>query len=95
MHEEPKINKMSKLRREVEFLERGMQRVRTKLKRLQQDATLTPSMSTVGLRPKQFVDQNAYHNMEQGNIQVTHDNDMYINPYSTLEQQIKSRCHFI
>ena len=29
----------------MEFLERGMQRVRTKLKRLEQDPTLTPSTS--------------------------------------------------
>ena len=32
MQEEPKSDKMSKLRREVEFLEREMQRARTKLK---------------------------------------------------------------
>ena len=51
MQEEPKINKISKLNREVEFLEGGMQRVRTKFKKLQQHPPLTPSMSTVGLRP--------------------------------------------
>ena len=61
VQEEPKFNKMSKLRREVDFLEKGMQRVRMKLKKLQQDPTLTPSRSTVGVRPKQFVDQHDYH----------------------------------
>ena len=40
MQEEAKINKMSKLRREVEFLERGMQWVRTKFRKLKQDPTL-------------------------------------------------------
>ena len=35
-------------------------------------------MSTVGLIPKQFVDQNDYHVMEQGKVQDTHDNDRYI-----------------
>ena len=34
IQEEPNIDKMSKLRRKVEFLERGMQRGRTKLKQL-------------------------------------------------------------
>ena len=47
MQEEPKFGKMRKLRRKVIFLERGMQRVRTKFKKLQQDPTLTPSMGTV------------------------------------------------
>ena len=28
--------------------------------------------------------------MEQGKFQVIHDNDMYINPYSTVEQQIRT-----
>ena len=41
-------------------------------------------MSTVGLRPKQFIDQHDYHKMEQGKVQVTHA-DLYINPYSTVE----------
>ena len=66
-----------------------MQRFRTKLKKeikLQQDPTLTPSKHAVGLRPKQFVDQHDYHVMEQGKVQITHDNDMYIDPYSIVEQ---------
>ena len=46
-------------------------------------------MSTVGLRPKQFIDQHNYHKMEQGKVQVTHDNDMYINLYSTVELHIR------
>ena len=51
MQKEIKTDKMSTLRKEIEFLERAMQRVRTKLKRLQQDPT--PSTSMTGLRPKQ------------------------------------------
>ena len=46
-------------------------------------------MSTVGLRSKQFIDQHDYHKMEQGKVQVTQDNDMYINLYFPVEQQIK------
>ena len=75
IEEEQKIAQMGKLRRKVEFLERGMQRVRTRLQKLQQDPTLTPSMSTVGLRPKQFIDHHDCHVMEQGKGQDTHDND--------------------
>ena len=67
-----------------------MQKCRTKLIKLQQDPTLTPSMSTVGIRPKQFIGQHNYHEMEQGKVQVIHDNDMYIDLYSTVEQQIRA-----
>ena len=41
-----------------------MQRVRTKLKRLQQDPILTPSMSIVELRPKEHGEQHDYHEIE-------------------------------
>ena len=41
---------MGKLKK-LEFLERGMQRVKTKLQKLQQNPTLTPSMSIVVIRP--------------------------------------------
>ena len=64
MQEEMKTDKMSKLRREVEFVERGMQRVRTKLKKSQQDPTLKPSMTAISLRLRQFIDQHDYHEME-------------------------------
>ena len=66
IQEKPKIDKMGKLKRELEFLERKMQRVKTKLQKLQHDPTLTPSISVVGLRPKQFVDQHDYQYNETG-----------------------------
>ena len=51
-------------------------------------------MSMVGLRPKQFIDQHDYHEMKQGKVQVTQDNDMYIDViYSRATN--KSRCHII
>ena len=61
MQEKPKIDKMGKLKREIKFYKRGMQRVKTKLQKLQQDPTLAPSMGTVGLRPYKFVDQCDYY----------------------------------
>ena len=54
--EKPKIDEMCTLKRKLEFLEIRMQRVKTKLQKLQQDPTLTTSMSMMGLRPKQLVD---------------------------------------
>ena len=90
IQEEPQIDIMGKLRREVEFIEKGMHRVRTKLQKLQPDPPLTPSMSVVGLRPKQFVDQHDYHIMELGKVQDSHDNDGYIGLYSTIEQHIRA-----
>ena len=60
--------KQSKLRWEIEFLEREMQRNRTKLDRLQQDPTQTPSMYITGLRPKQVIEPQDYHDREFGRI---------------------------
>ena len=84
-----KTDKISKLRKEIEFLERGMQRVRTKLKRLQQDPTITSSMSIISLRPKQLGEQHDYHAIEEGRHQVRCENDMCSDPYTTIEQQIR------
>ena len=67
-----------------------MQRVKTKLQKLQQDPTFTPSMSMVGLRLKQFVHQQDYHIMKQGKVQDTFDCERYIGQYSTIEQQIRA-----
>ena len=50
MQEEIKTDKMSKWRKEIEFLERGMQRVRTKFKRLRQEPTPVPFTSKIDLR---------------------------------------------
>ena len=49
LEEKPKI-KIGKLKRELKFLERGVQQMKTKLQKLQ-DHTLPPSTSTVGLWP--------------------------------------------
>ena len=54
LYQETKTDKMQRLRREIEFLERGMQRVRARLDRIQQDLLLTPSTSMVGVRPKNW-----------------------------------------
>ena len=90
----PKIDKMGKLKRELEFLKRGMQRVKTELQKLQQDLTLTPSTSMVEIRPKQFVDQHDYHIMKQCTVQNTYDHDRHIGLYSTSEQQIRADAIF-
>ena len=57
-----------------------MQRVKPKLKKLQQDPNFTPSISIAGIRPKQFVDQHDYHISKQGKVQdiSDHDSDMSV-----------------
>ena len=52
IQKEIQINKMSKLRKEIKFLERGMQGVRAKLRRLQQDPTQTSSTLMIGFKTK-------------------------------------------
>ena len=51
---------MQKLRREIEFLERGMQRIRMGLNTIQQDPLLIPTTSMVGIRPNQLIEPE-YH----------------------------------
>ena len=55
-YREPKTDKMQKLKGEKEFLERGMQRVRTRLDRIQQNLLLTPTTSMRSIRPKQLIE---------------------------------------
>ena len=67
---------MGKLQRELKFLERNVQRVRTKLQKLH-DPTLTPSTNSADLQPKQFINQHDYHTMPQSKVHDTHDHDTY------------------
>ena len=94
MQEEIKTYKMSKLRKEIEFLETGMQRIRTKLRRVQQDPTLTHSTSIVGLRLKQLGDQHDYDEIGQGRHPVRYENDMCINPHTTVETHSKVQMSY-
>ena len=45
---------MNKLRREIEFIERGMQKVKTRLSKIK-DPLLTPTTSLAGIKPKQLI----------------------------------------
>ena len=62
---ETKIDKMSNVRREIEFLERGMHRERTKLDRSQHDPIQTLSMSIIGI-----IEKHDSHDTDQGGIQA-------------------------
>ena len=76
---------MNKLRREIEFLESGMQRVRTKLDRLQKRPN-TNSLNVYNrFKTKWLVDPQDYYDREQTRIQVNSENDMCIDPYLTKE----------
>ena len=50
-----KTDKMQILRREIKFLGRGMQRVRIRLNRIQEDPLLTLTTSLTGIKPKQLI----------------------------------------
>ena len=49
-----KIDRMSDLKREMEYLVMGMQRIRMTLTKLQEDPTQIPVTSRVGSRPKNY-----------------------------------------
>ena len=63
---------MNKLRKEIEFLERGMQRVGTKFRGLQQDSTVTPSMSIVVFY---YVDSMELHSISKPDIVIDKDRE--------------------
>ena len=52
---------MQKLKREIEFLGRCMQKVKTRPSKIQQDPLLTCTMSLTGIKPKQLI-MPEYHN---------------------------------
>ena len=62
---ENKSDRMQKLRREIEFLERGMQRVKTRLSKIQ-DPLLTPTTLLTGIKSKQLIGTE-YHDYPEYN----------------------------
>ena len=92
---EIKTDKMCKLKREIEILEWGMQRMRTKLHRLQQDLMQMPSTSKASILPRQLLGQDYYdqHDKDQDRVQMRceyDEHDMSVDPYSTREQKIRA-----
>ena len=87
-YRETKTDKMQELRREIEFLERGMQSVRTRLNRIQQGLLLTSSTSMVGIRPKQLIEPEYHDYLEndQDREQTIHENIMYSDQYDLTEK---------
>ena len=69
LYRETKKDKMKKSKKEIKFLERGMQRVTMRLNRMQQDLLLTPTASMTSIRPKHLTEPE-YHNYPE--------NDHYI-----------------
>ena len=80
---------MGILQREFQFLERNVQRVKTKLQKLQYDLTLTPSTNTADLWPKHLICQHDYHTMTQSKVHDTYDHGTYRDSYSVRQQQIR------
>ena len=71
-----------------------MQRVRTKLDRLQQEPTQTPSMFVIGIRPKQPIDQQDYHDKDQGRVKGTYEDDLCVHSYPTIKQKILADAYY-
>ena len=55
LYRENKTGEMQKLRREIEFLERCMIRLRMRLNRIKQDPLLRSTTSLTGITPKQLI----------------------------------------
>ena len=85
---------MPKLRREIKFLERGMQSVRMRLNRIQQDLLLTPATSMIGIRPKQLIEPEYYNypaNDHYGE-QIICEHDMYVEQNDLIKKQIRAHA---
>ena len=87
--EKLKLEKVGKLQRELRFLERNMQRLKSKLQTLQHDLTLTPSTDTADLWPRQLIIHHYYHVMTHSRTHDTHEHDTYTDLYIARQQQIK------
>ena len=92
MARETKSNKMQKLRQEIEFLERGMQRVKTRLSKIQQDLLLTPTMSLTGIRPKQLTrsDYDNYPEDDHYPEYIIQEHDIKTEQHDIIERQIRT-----
>ena len=55
LYRDTKTDTLQTLRREIEFLESGMQRVIKRLNRIQQDPLLTPTTSMTCIKLKQLI----------------------------------------
>ena len=71
---------MKKLRREIEFLGRGMQRVRMRLNRIHQDPLLNPTTSMISIQPKQLIDleYHSYPENDHYRERMICEHDMYV-----------------
>ena len=88
---------MNKLKREIEYLERGMQRIRMKLTNLQQDPTQIPVTSRVGSRPKKIISQPNYNDeRDQGRNQESYISTLCVSSeIFFLSFFIKYTCFFL
>ena len=83
---------MQKLRREIEFLERGMQRVRMRLNRIQKHPLLTPTTSLRGIKPKQLIGPE-YHDYPENDCyreQMIHEHAINPEQNNLIEKQISA-----
>ena len=83
---------MKELKRETEFLERVMQRVRMRLNRMQQDPLLTLTTLMTNIQPKQLTEPE-YHNYPENDHyidQIICEHDMYVKQNDLAEKQLRA-----
>ena len=81
---------MQKLRREIEFLERGMNKVKTRLSKIQHDPLLTPMTFLKVIKPKQLIGPE-YHNFPEYDQYTEHmiqEHDIQTEQNDMIERQI-------
>ena len=88
LYGDPKTDKMQKLRREMGFLEKGMQRVRMRLDTIQEDPLLTHTTSLTGIKPKQLIgpEYNGYPKYDHYWELMIHENAIYPEQNDLIEK---------
>ena len=83
---------MQKLRRKIEFLETGKQRVRMRLNRIHQDPLLTPTTSLSGIKPKMLIgpEYHDYPEYDHYGEQMIHEHAIYADENELIKKQIRA-----
>ena len=83
---------MQKLKREIEVLERGMQRVKMRLGKIQPDPLLTPATSLTGIKWKQLIGPEChdYSEYDQYTEYMTKEQDIHTEQNDLAEEQIRT-----
>ena len=92
LYRDTKKEKMENWEGKRELLERGMQRVKIRLNRIQQDPLLTPTTSVTGFKPKQLIgpEYHDYHEYDHYRKQMIHEHAMYLEKNDLIKKLIRA-----